>query len=99
VAEYDYFPRRDGPGFWLDCQTDFMSHYDTRFVIPLLPLPEAPIPAARLNPLFEIDGETHSLVTQFAGAVPASELRQVAGSLAGDSFRISNALDFLLTGV
>lgn len=99
MAQFDYFARRGGRGFWLDCQTDFMSHYDTRFVIPLLPLPEAPIPAAHLNPLFEINGETHSLVTQFAGAIPARDLGKPAGSLSGDSFTISNALDFLLTGV
>ena len=97
--QYDYYARSEGAGFWLDCQTDFMSHFDTRFVIPLLPLPLAPVPAAHLNPLFEIDGETHSLVTQFAGNIPAWELRTEAGSLAHDSFRISNALDFLLTGV
>lgn len=97
--QYEYFPRSGSQGFWLDCQTEFMSHYDTRFVIPLLPLPDAPIPAAHLNPLYEIDGEMHSLVTRFAGTIAASELRRAAGSLAGDSFRISNALDFLLTGV
>jgi toxin CcdB len=69
------------------------------FVIPLMPLPLAPIPGARLNPLFTIDGERHSLVTQFAGAIPAGELRYAEGSLADESFTIMNALDFLLTGV
>jgi toxin CcdB len=98
LAQFDYYPRRQGAGFWVDCQSDFMSHYDTRFVIPLLPLPEAPIPAGRLNPLFEIEGETHALVTQFAGSIPARELRHSAGSLTDDSFRISNALDFLFSG-
>lgn len=97
--QFDYYARLDGPGFWLDCQTDFMSHFDTRFVIPLLPLPLAPVPAAHLNPLCEINGEKYSLVTQFAGNIPAWELRKVAGCLAHDSFRIGNALDFLLTGV
>ncbi|MBW8754703.1 MAG: CcdB family protein [Sphingomonadales bacterium] len=98
MAQFDYYPRREGSGFWVDCQTGFMSHYETRFVIPLLRLPEAPIPAARLNPLYEIDGETHSLVTQFAGTIPARDLRYAAGSLADDSFRIGNAIDFLLGG-
>jgi toxin CcdB len=99
LAQYDYFPRREGKRFWVDCQTEFMSHYNTRFVVPLLPVSEAPIPAARLNPLYDIEGETHSLVTQFAGSIPVSELGDAAGSLADDSFRITDAIDFLLTGV
>jgi toxin CcdB len=98
LAQYDYFPRHEGSGFWVNCQTDFMSNFGTRFVIPLMPLPEAPVPASRLNPLFEIEGEIYSLVTQFAGNIPARELGQPAGSLADDSFRITNALDFLTGG-
>jgi toxin CcdB len=99
MAQFDYFTLRGGGGFWLDCQTQLMAHYETRFVIPLLALPEAPIPAKRLHPLFEIDGEVHSLVTQFAGAIPANELRRPAGSLADANFTITDAIDFLLTGV
>jgi toxin CcdB len=98
LAQFDYFPRGDGAGFWLDCQTDFMSRYETRFVIPLLPLGEAPIPASHLNPLFEIAGETHVLVTQFAGAIPVRELHDPAGSLGDERYRITNARDFLIGG-
>lgn len=99
MAQFDFYPMQDGPGYWLDCQTEFMSHFDTRLVIPLMPLPHAPAPAAHLNPLFDIEGKRHSLVTQFAGSIPASQLRHASGSLAGDSYTIMNAIDFLLTGV
>lgn len=99
LAQFDYFPRRDGPGYWLDCQTDFMSHYDSRFVIPLIPVSDAPLPAARLNPVVGIGGVPHCLLTQFAGVIPANELAHASGSLADDRFTIMNALDFLLTGV
>jgi toxin CcdB len=89
----------DQAGFWLDCQTDCMSHYDTRLVIPLVPLPQAPTPAARLNPIFEINGTPHSLLTQYAGAIPVRELNDRAGSLADADYTIKNAIDFLVTGV
>lgn len=99
MAQFDFFPMTAGDGYWVDCQTDTMAHFDTRFVVPLLPLLLAPKPAAHLNPLFDVGGEPHSLVTQFAGAIPSGELRQRAGSLAADRYRITGALDFLMTGV
>jgi toxin CcdB len=37
-----------------------------RFVAPLLPLNEAPRPAARLNPVFTIEDQPHVMVTQFS---------------------------------
>jgi toxin CcdB len=100
MAQFDYYPRAHGSGYWLDCQTDLMEHYDTRFVIPLVPLDEAPDPPGRvLNPQFEIGGLRYSLLTQFAGTIPASELERRAGSLERRRYDILNALDFLLTGV
>lgn len=99
MAQYDYHRRSDGEGYWVDCQADVMSAFDTRFVVPLLPLVLAPKPAAHLNPIFEIAGEPHSFLTQFAGAIPTRELGTRAGSLEAERYRISNALDFLLTGV
>lgn len=99
MAQFDYFKMASGDGFWVDCQTETMAHFDTRFVVPLMPLPLAPIPAAHLNPIFEVAGDRHSLVTQFAGAISVSELGSLAGSLDADRYRITNALDFLMTGV
>lgn len=99
MAQFDYYPRGGEPGYWLDCQTGLMDHYETRFVIPLVPLDVAPIPGRTLNPLFEIAGERHSLLTQFAGAIPASELNRRAGSLDSRRYDILNALDFHITGV
>jgi toxin CcdB len=99
MARFDYFRRRGGAGYLLDCQAEVLEHLDTRLVIPLLPLNFAPIPAAHLNPVFEIAGQPHSMVTQFAATVPLNELRERAGSLEMERYRIGNALDFLLTGV
>ena len=99
MAQFDYFKMTTGEGYWVDCQTETMAHFETRFVVPLLPLPLAPTPAAHLNPVFDVAGEAHSLVTQFAGAIPVSELRGSVGSLDDDRYRITNALDFLITGI
>jgi toxin CcdB len=61
MAQFDYYRMQADDGYWLDCQTQVMEHYETRFVIPLVPIPLAPQPrAARLNPVFEIDGASHS---------------------------------------
>lgn len=90
----------DGEGYWVDCQTEWMDHFDTRFVIPLLPIEKAPQPsAAQLNSHFDIKGKRHALLTQFAGTVPAYELESTVGSLEPHRYTIIKALDFLITGV
>ena len=100
MAQFDYYRRPDAPGFWVDCQTELMESYQTRFVIPLVPSEDAPKPsAAQLNPRFEIAGETYEMLTQFAGTIPADELNQPSGSLERERYTILNALDFLITGV
>jgi toxin CcdB len=99
MARFDYHANRDGLGYLLDCQADLLSHFDTRFVVPLIPVDQAPVPGGRLNPLFKIDGTLHSMVTQFAGSVPLQMLGRIEGSLEEEDFKISNALDMLLTGV
>ncbi|WP_088306726.1 CcdB family protein [Novosphingobium sp. B 225] len=100
MAQFDYYAIPGEAGYWLDCQSDWMESYETRFVVPLVPITVAPQPsAARLNPRFEIGGQSFEMLTQFAGTVPAEELDRRSGSLAHDRYTILNALDFLLTGV
>lgn len=100
MAQFDYFAMPDGAGFWVDCQTELMETYKTRFVVPLIPQADAPRPsAAQLNPSFEIEGSTHELLVQFAGTIPLSELGKPIGSLEPQRYTILNALDFLISGV
>jgi toxin CcdB len=100
MAQFDYFRMPDGDGFWVDCQTDWMDNYDTRFVIPLMPIKSAPQPAAaQLNPRFTIKDQDYSLLTQFAGTIPVHDLEHYSGSLDADRYTIIKALDFLITGV
>ena len=98
MAKYDVFRRRSGPGYLLDCQADLLSRLNTRLVVPLLPVREAPTPAARLNPVFELDGKSHVMLTQFAAAIPAAELGPSIASLRDRDIVIANALDMLTSG-
>lgn len=96
VAQFDVYRAPDG--FALDCQSDLMADYDTRFTVPLLMPEHAPKPARRLNPIFRIEGQDVVMVTQFAGAVPRKWLREKIVSLAGHELDIKAALDMLIIG-
>lgn len=98
MARFDVYPNREGVGYLLDCQADLLSNLNTRFVVPLLPLEEAPQAARRLNPIFEIKGNSYVMVTQFAATVPSNVLREPITSLAAEEISIGNAIDMLLTG-
>jgi toxin CcdB len=98
MAKFDVYPMSQGGGYLLDCQADLLNDLNTRLVVPLLPSDAAPKPAARLNPVFEIRGEPHVMVTQFAAAVPVSELSTRTMSLAEHDLAIGNALDMLVSG-
>ena len=100
MARLDVHARRDGgPGYLLNVQADILSMLATRFVVPLLPLDHAPAPAARLNPVFDIGGRGHVMVTQFAAAVHVRELGDQVATLADDHIAVTAALDLLITGV
>ncbi|MEJ5902607.1 CcdB family protein [Ochrobactrum teleogrylli] len=61
MARYDVYPNPGG-GYVLDVQADLLDELKTRIVIPLIHKTFAPIPAKRLNPIYEIEGEEHVLV-------------------------------------
>jgi toxin CcdB len=98
MARFGIYPNPSGKGYLIDVQADSMSHFNTRMVIPLLPLGVAPRPAKILNPLFSIDGESYSMVTQYMAAVPAKILKDAV--LRADDRRqdIVAAIDLLLQG-
>ena len=83
----------------IDCQSDLLSHLESRLVVPLVPKGVAPRPARRLNPIFDIGGVEHVMLTQFAGAIDRRQLGEIVTSLADRSFEITDALDVLISGV
>ncbi len=95
MARFEVFRSR-GPGYLLDCQSDYLSHFKTRFVVPLLPA-EGAVAANRLHPIFDVEGESVVMVTQLASAIPLSELGQKVLSLADQQGSIMNALDMLIS--
>ena len=99
MAQFDVHKLKSGPGLVMDCQSDLLSQLNTRLVVPLLPTDQAPEPAQRLNPRFELIGADHVMATQFAAAVRVSELGEVIASLRTSSFEIVGALDVLVSGV
>ena len=99
MARLDVHPMPGkGKGYVLDVQADLLSHLSTRTVVPLLPETAAPRPISELNPVFEIGGERHVLVTQAIASIPGYELKPAMSSLAGQHDRITRALDILLLG-
>jgi toxin CcdB len=98
MARFDVYRGGSGEALLLDCQADLLWQLDSRFVVPLLPLGFLANPFARLNPLFEIEGEHVVMVTQSAATVPARALGRPVATLATEQSVIMNALDMLLTG-
>jgi toxin CcdB len=83
----------------IDCQSDLLARIDSRFVVPLVPLTNAPQVARRLNPIFQINGTDYVMLTQAAAAVRRRELGATVASLSDHSFEITGALDVLISGV
>lgn len=98
MARFDVYASPGGAGYVLDVQADVLSGLNTRIVVPLLPLSDAPEPAKRLNPVFEIGSEPHVMVTQFMAAVPRALLRSPVSNLADRDSDIMAALDMVLVG-
>ena len=63
MPRFAVYANPEGPGYLLDVQANLLSHLNTRMVVPLLPKAQAPLPAQTLNPVFDVDGTAHMLVT------------------------------------
>lgn len=98
MARYDLYRAPEGAGWWLDVQAEMLDVLNTRVVVPLLPEEQAPAPAKRLNPVFEVEGGRAVMVTQYVAAVPLRLLGRPAGSLAGRADEIGAALDMVFVG-
>ena len=91
-------PGQGQDGYVLDVQADLLSNLATRAVVPLLPEETAPKPISELNPMFEIGGKRHVMVTQAIASIPGRELKRAVGSLTEQHDIILRALDILLLG-
>lgn len=99
MSQYGVYRNPEGSGFLLEVQADINSHLNTRIAIPLLPMDRVPKPASRLNPLFELNGETYVMMPQFMAAVPVKELKDKLFNVENRRDEIVAAIDLLLQGL
>ncbi|MCP3735521.1 CcdB family protein [Sphingomonas sp. RP10(2022)] len=95
MARFDVY-HFSGGGLVVDCQADDFDDIGTRFVIPLMPPGEIPPTNRRLNPSFDVNGETLFMLSQFATAVRTVELKSRVCSLAQHHIAIITAIDTLV---
>lgn len=98
MAQYEVFSNPAGGGCLLDVQSNLLEDLNVRAVVPLLLEGDAPVAASRLNPIFEIEGAAHVMMTQYIAAVPTSLLRSPIGDLSAKFDAITSALDMLFHG-
>jgi toxin CcdB len=91
-------PGKDGAGYVVDVQAELLAGLASRAVVPLLPHNIAPAPMHELNPVFEIAGKRHVMVTQAIAAISVRELKTPVLSLSERQDEIIRALDILFVG-
>ncbi len=97
MAQFDVNYSSDGSALLLDCQSDLISYFDTRLVVPLVPLQFAE-KLSRLHPVFQVDGDSYIMATQLASAVASADIGARLTSLSDHRDEIMNALDMLISG-
>ncbi|WP_419799595.1 MAG: CcdB family protein [Terasakiella sp.] len=98
MAKYDVYPNPSGAGYLLDVQADLLDGLNTRVVVPLFDIAQAPKPAKYLNPVFDVNGEHVVMMTQFMASVPSSILTTSVARLPNQFAEITNALDMVFQG-
>lgn len=105
MAQFDVY-RNASPAtkgrvpYLLDVQSDLLSVFSTRVVVPLVaPEVVGGRGAERLNPVFTIARSRVVMLTTELAGVPRSVLGAKVGTLAAHRVEILGALDVLLTGV
>ena len=95
MARFDVHTYRAGAGLLLNCQAGLLDHLNTRLAVPLLPPELAPRPAARLNPLFTVDGVDYLMVPQFTAAITLRDMGEKVGSLAGITVTVAKTPKYI----
>lgn len=98
MARFVLFRLPGFDGYVLDVQTDLIDRIETRAIVPLRRHPGPWRPVRYLNPVFEIDGVPHVMVTQEITSVLRRQLRQPVGTLREHHDAIIAALDALFLG-
>jgi toxin CcdB len=98
MSRFDVFRAKNSPLLLLDLQSGILDILPTRIVAPLLLIEEMPWAIGKLNPRFEIDGDTYALATQRMAAIQLNEIGVFVVNLSRHSDEITAATDFLFQG-
>ncbi len=98
MSRFSVYANPSGTGYLLDVQADSMSHFNTRMIIPLMPLDDSPKPAKTLNPIFDIGGARFAMVTQYMAAYPVKDLKDPVFRAENRHAEVVAAIDLLFQG-
>lgn len=98
MARFDVHGVGDAVQLLVICQSDYLDHLPTRFVVPLIPVGRAPPAAAQLNPILSFNGKDYVLAPNAAATLRVSQLGTKLGSLRREQDAIMGALDLLISG-
>lgn len=103
MAQFDVYRNPDKASaatvpFLIDVQSDYLSGFTTRVVVPLAVSEQVGQSAKRLHPQFQIEGAGMIMLTERLAALPKAALGREITSLAKYRDEIVTALEFLVTG-
>lgn len=97
MARFDIYRSRDGEQCLLDCQSDWLDHFDTRFVVPLVMSQPVKV-TSRLHPVLDVQGQNMIMATHLAAAIAVRELGPKIVNISSQHIAIIDALDMLTGG-
>lgn len=104
MAQFDVYAnpiaeQRKRVPFWVDIQSDFLRHLETRVILPLPRVGDPALLIEGLNPTFKVNGISVYADTGNMAAFPQRLLKRPAATLKNESHGLISALDFLISGV
>lgn len=105
MAQFDVFDnpsvaQRGGFPYVVVLQSDHLTHYSTRFVMPLARLEQLPKSTPRrLASIVTVAGETLHLAAHLCAPLPCKLLRKSVATLRHDASVLRDALDAVVSGV
>lgn len=100
MAKFDiYTTSSSSAPFLIELQDDILDMLSTRVVAPLIPAEGVWKRMKILNPIIQVKGADHVLMTHLLAAVQSSTLGEKVDSALSQRDEIIASLDFLFTGV
>ena len=98
MSRFQLYAGEGAAGYVIDLQSDFLNRYNTRIVAPVISEADYDGTAAGLNPVIDVGGQPHVVMTHLLAAVPAGALRKTVADYSSEGDRFTRALDLLFQG-